>query len=240
MSGLMVINRITGARNVKHKTHKRGKMTAKQLKYFGKRGGHKRVKRNPVAARSSSTRHRYFRRQVSSYKGRARSYAGKAGNFISKLGVGTLVPATVGAAGALALDMGWALLPIPASLQTGPLAPVVRLAGAIGIGMLAGAVLGKKFGREAMAGAVVVTVYDTAKYYLKTAYPSLPGLQGLGRYNAGMVIGRPMTTGMYVGHRGHHGRRRHNPDMGMYVGEYTPDYDNELTNDSEQFADLQH
>lgn len=236
MTGLFVINPVKG-NTMKRKTHKRRRMTAKQLKYFGKRRGHRKVRRNPVAAAAAPRKHRRrttYRRRVGVYRARARSYAGKAGNFMTKYGLDTVLPASVGALGALGVDMLWSQLPIPVTLQTGPAAPVVRLAGAVGVGMAVGALLGKKWGRDAMTGATVVTMYDLLKGYLKANFPSLPGMNGMS---------------MYVGH-GHHHHRGRRRDMGMYVGrynaavnigragmgEFTPDYVHEYTTDSEGIA----
>lgn len=221
----------------------RRKMTAKQRKYFGRRTSRRRKSyaRNPVvhrrrrrtARRSTRSRRYYARNPISRRRySRARSggffrrSASRAGGFLEKYGFDTVLPATVGAAGALALDMAWGYLPIPASLQTGPLAPVVRLAGAFGIGLTAGMIGGRKFGRDVTAGATVVTLYDLLKGWLKTQYPALP-LQGLGRgrtwYNPGLNIGPARARlGVYL--------------QGM--GEYTPDYVSEVNQDTDQFQDV--
>jgi hypothetical protein len=76
-------------------------------------------------------------------------------------------PAAIGALGALAVDVGWGYLPIPPSLKVGPLAVVTRAGAAVGIGIVAGMIGGKKFGREAMLGALTVTAFDVVKGVLK-------------------------------------------------------------------------
>jgi hypothetical protein len=208
------------------------KMTAKQAKYFGKRRkSHSRRKsysrrrktyrRNPrtAVARSHSrrsSRRSYSRRAVArgrSYFRKARSRLGRVGGFAEKYGLNVFIPAAVGGIGALALDLAWGYLPIPSALQTGMLAPLARLAGAVSIGIAAGMIAGKKFGREVTAGATVVTVYDLVKGWLKTNYPSLPLSMYLSRYNPGMVIGPARAR------------------LGMYLSEYAPDYVNEFTQD---------
>lgn len=116
------------------------------------------------AQRSTSTRRRRRGSFIGSVKRRvSRAASSDIGSFVTN----SLVPAAVGAAGAVGVDMAWNLLPIPDSLKTGPLAPITRIVGAVAVGMAVGAVMGKKFGREATLGAVTVTLADLGKGYLK-------------------------------------------------------------------------
>lgn len=93
---------------------------------------------------------------------------------------GTLMPAAIGATGALALDvaMGYANPYLPSFLQNKWALLGVKIAGALGIGMVAGKFLGRERGRVAMLGAATVVVYGAAKSALQSAMPSLPGLSG--------------------------------------------------------------
>lgn len=145
-----------------------------------------RARRNPTYRRRRSTavavaaprtvsrrrrRSSRYRRYSSAIR---RSYSRAAGSSIGSFLSGKVLPGLVGAGGALAIDLAWPHLPIPDSLKAGPLAPVVRIAGAIGVGMAASAIGGKKFGNEAMGGAIVVTLYDLLKGFIQKDFPSLP------------------------------------------------------------------
>lgn len=222
MTALAVINPV--------KRRRRRKMTAKQLKYFGPRKSrsrrspkrrnpvHRRRRtsrapvrvyvRNPRRRRSHSTKRRY-----AAVRSRFRGVAGKIGSYGKQL----FIPSLIGGAGALALDAAWGYLPMPAVINSNAYtAALARLMGAFGIGAVAGMIAGKRFGMEVAAGATVVTLYDVIKGVLKTQFPSLPLNMYIGnargRYNPGLNIGR---------------RQR----LNMYIGEYTPFYNNEATND---------
>lgn len=89
----------------------------------------------------------------------------------------TLMPSIVGGAGALALDVAVGVLPLPPAMKTGPMAPLVKAAGAVGIGMLAGQLLGRRTGEQVAAGALTVTVYNVARQMLnKVSGGRIPGL----------------------------------------------------------------
>ena len=161
--------------------HRRRPMTAKQLKYFGKRRHRRtiRARRNPVARRRRAAaapvrRRRYSRRSaIAAVIGRRRrsrsGLMGSASSFLSN----DIVPAAIGAGGALALDMVWPHLTfLPPQLQSGPLTPVVRIAGAVGLGVVAGMVAGSRIGRNVAMGALTVTAYDIIKGYMAASMPA--------------------------------------------------------------------
>jgi hypothetical protein len=187
--------RVTRARR-----NPRRAMTPLQRKYFGpkRRSRVTRVARNPVSRRSRRRHHRSIRRYqrnptLGGYARRARSMIGE--NFVGK----TLLPSAVGGAGALGLDVALAVLPLPESLKSGTMNIVTRIAGAIGIGMLARMVMGPRFGEQAMAGALTVTFYDGFKQALTTYAPSVPlSAAELGWVNPAMNVG-PM--GVYLDNR---------------------------------------
>lgn len=159
---------------------RRRAMTALQRQYFGGRRA-RRLTRNPRrrrryhAMRRNPRRVRRFRRNPSF--ARARAYV-RGARFPTTVGgiMDMIIPASIGAAGALALDMAWGSLPLPATLTTGTLAPVTRIAGAIGIGVVVGMVAGRRNGALAGAGALTVTMYDLIKPYVASAFPQVPGL----------------------------------------------------------------
>ena len=133
-------------------------------------------------------------------------------NFNSFLN-GTLIPAAIGGAGAVAVDvaMGYATPFLPAMLQTGPAAILTRIAGAVGVGMVAGMVSrDRRLGEQVMAGAILVTVYGFAKDLVKTNFPTLP-LSESDRSGEGMAA--------YVSGMGYSGPALVSPDrLGVYVG----------------------
>lgn len=130
-----------------------------------------------------------------------------------------LVPSAIGGAGALGLDVLMGVLPLPDTIKTGPMRPVVRIAGAIGLGMLAGHLGSKQMGKQVATGALTVVMYDTLKGLLsKVAGGKIPGLSvyeipgvgmyevtpaadAVGYYDAGMQVGtqdNTLPTGMLM------------------------------------------
>lgn len=114
-------------------------------------------------------------------KSRSRSVARRSRrryrrNPIRSAGImGTVKKGAIGAAGALAVDFAMQKLPIPAQFQSGALAPAVKGAVGIGLGMLV-AKFGKNraLGQQLADGAVVVALYGVGKNMVG---PSL-GLSG--------------------------------------------------------------
>lgn len=203
MSELMLIN------PRRKRTRRRRKMTAKQLQYFGpKRRRHRR--RRTVAAARPVRRHRRRSRAIiaAPHRRRRRSHRRvtrlrrnpmRMGGFSTRRFFNdTLIPSAIGAGGALGVDiaLGYFGSYLPASLQTGLPNAAVKIAGAVGIGMLAGAVGGKKVGEEAMAGAIIVTLYGIIKSQLMSAMPTLP-LHGVGWVSPALQVGPGMAA--YVG-----------------------------------------
>lgn len=89
------------------------------------------------------------------------------GGFTSQL-----MPAALGAAGGMALNIGLSFLPLPDTLKTGWARHGVRLAGAFGLGVLAKKFLGAK-GNAVALGAMTIVLYDIGKQVLQTATPEL-------------------------------------------------------------------
>lgn len=95
-----------------------------------------------------------------------------------------LVPAAIGGAGALTLDIALGYIPMPAALNNtfGRLA--VKVAGAIGLGFAAGFVTSKHNARMFTAGALTVIAYGAIRDGAKAVLPAtviakIPGLQGI-------------------------------------------------------------
>jgi hypothetical protein len=189
----------------KRRSHRRRPMTALQRKYFGPRRSRSRItraRRNPTPLSAAPPRRRG---RVRHY---ARRIAGRARRNFSEAGIGNLIttqllPASIGAAGALALDVAWPYIPVPTFMQGSAFAPLLRIGGAMAIGWGATAIMGRKFGREVANGAMVVTLYDIGKEYLASALPAptaaLPApaaasgagvyVPGLGWYSAAQAAG---------------------------------------------------
>lgn len=216
---------------------KRGprKMSALQRQYFGG-GRRKRKRRTRVTALASNPRRRRRsrvlgaapvrrrRRRVSRY--RRNPVSMRSFNPRSLIN-DTIIPASIGAAGALGLDLalGYGNPYLPDFLKSGVGLTAAKLGGAILIGMVAQKTMGKRYGDQVTAGAVTVTMYDLIKSFIRTNVPGLP----LSGYNMGWISPALQTggdlsgMGVYVGSdrsmRGLGG-------MGMYVGERESDYIN--------------
>lgn len=85
----------------------------------------------------------------------------------------TLVPSAIGAAGALGLDVLMNVVPLPETFKTGMMRPVTKLAGAIGLGMIAGMIASRRVAEQVTAGAVTVVLYDVMKGLMMRTMPQL-------------------------------------------------------------------
>lgn len=132
----------------------RGKMPAALAHYWASHGR----KTNPSRRRRSS-----YRRNPIGFD---------LQGFMSK----EVGPAMIGAAGALGVDMLIGMMPtiVPVQFQTGLMRKVAQLAGVLGMGALAGAVVGKRAAESITAGGVTVVLYDMVKGFLVTSFPTLP------------------------------------------------------------------
>jgi hypothetical protein len=189
------------------------------------RNSRRRTRRAAGGFRIRRTRHKNPRR----YKRRARHrnprryhHRKRHRNPLSVSGLkGVLMPAAIGAAGGLALDVAWNYLSpyVPASISGSPyLIAAAKIAAAVGIGMLARKFLGRDKGNAVMAGAVTIQVYSLASFALAGKVPGLSGLgaymgprlsglgspnpapylNGLGRLRRTGVIGHPSSLSAYM------------------------------------------
>lgn len=173
--------------NPKHRPSKRRKkraMSALQMKYFG--GGKRKRKRaaNPVRA---LTRRKKMRRKGAAasawypvaahlrnpLKKRRRRMSNPL--KLPKLGNAKMVimPGVHGAAGALALDLLYGYVPIPAQFKTGMLGQIVKGVAAIGIGMAASKVTNARVAHNMSVGALTVVFRDIARTALERYAPSV-------------------------------------------------------------------
>jgi len=216
---LMLVNprRRKARKSVHRRTRARRHMTALQRKYFGPRRAKRRTTRRRVETLAVNPRRRHKRRLTHLRRNPRRSLGmGSMKSFINS----TLVPASVGALGALGTDIliGYVAPKLPASLGSGIALSLVKIAGAVGVGYAAGMFMGRKYGEEAMAGAVTVQLFDIVKTYMQGAMPSLP----ISGYNMGWVSPAPQM-GLYVGSDNAYNGIT-SPGVGMYIGETEGDY----------------
>lgn len=123
-------------------------------------------RKRSAARRSVASRVRTVYRNASTAVSRSYRRARKTNTALAGKGLGIvnlLKASGIGAAGALAIDLVYAKLPIPASMQTGTLAPVTKAAVTVGLGMLAGKVLSKPMAHSAVVGALTVQLHAILK-----------------------------------------------------------------------------
>jgi hypothetical protein len=115
-----------------------------------------------------------------------------------------IVPAGIGAAGALGVDiaMGYVRPMLPAGFSGPLIEPLIKIGGAIGVGYLAGQIMGRRFGEQVTAGALTVAMYDIIKGFVRQAAPGLLS-EYVGYYDEGDEqigwISPAEQVGEYVG-----------------------------------------
>ena len=140
------------------------KMHAANRRNRGSAAAPKRRRRNPLAASSV--------RRVTRRTRRARNPIGG----ISTTGIlGSITDAAIGAGGALAVDMLFNYLPLPASFKVGVAGTAAKAATAIALGTVGRKVLGRTAGKMA-AGALTVIAYDAMKGFIPGAAATVAGL----------------------------------------------------------------
>lgn len=159
----------------------------------------RRSSKRRAARRSAPRRHRRSSARSARAAGRVLRYRRKNPvGFLSDF-MSQLIPAAIGGAGALGVDVLMAVVPLPDSIKNGPFKPLVRVGAAIGLGMVAGMVKDKRFGNQVAAGALTVIAYDTMKGLLsKVAGGKIPGLgvyeiPGVGTYEVGPADSMPQV-----------------------------------------------
>jgi hypothetical protein len=191
----------------RRKSHRRRKMTAKQLKYFGP-GRKRRAKKSRVAPKvvvvaSNPRSHTVAKRRRRHHRGRKMRVLRRhfrrnpmESDFLSN----TLMPAAVGAGGAIATDFLMARLPLPASLQSGAMAPVTRIGVSLLVGMGAAMVSSSKTGGEVAAGGIIVALYQFLGQTL--AASGVMGAGGQGGTGAGGTGGTGAQNAGWYGTQG--------------------------------------
>lgn len=158
----------------------------------------RRHKKRTHSRRRRRTNPRAFRAHSRRRRRNPRSFGGVS---LSPMSVvrSTVIPAAIGGAGAVGLDVALAYLPLPDSLKSGLAATAVKLAGAVGLGFLIGKVLKKPdMGRMVSLGAVTVMGYQFIRDQAKTALPTVKGLGGYQDYVDYRLTADRGTMGAYM------------------------------------------
>jgi hypothetical protein len=80
--------------------------------------------------------------------------------------------------------------------------PLIKIGGAIGVGWVAGQVMGRRFGEQVTAGALTVAMYDIIKGFVRQAAPGLISeYVGVGYYDDDQIgwVSPAEQVGEYVG-----------------------------------------
>jgi len=125
--------------------------------------------------------------------------------------MGELVAAATGAGGAIAIDLGFAYLPLPEQYKSGMVGTFAKMGTAIAAGMLLKQtkLIKKPMADKLIGGALMVQAYGLIKSQLQQAAPTLPlgeymgmhgalpyATPGIGYTNAAMPV--PMSMGEYM------------------------------------------
>jgi len=140
----------------------------------------KTARRKPAKRRTRTitvTKRAAPRRRRKSVKRKSRARPNPVGFNLDRFLKTSVMPSAIGAAGALALDVVMNKLPIDEATKAGPMRPLIKGVGAVGIGMLANMVTTRRNAEQITAGALTVAMYDAAKTFLSTQFPAL-GLSG--------------------------------------------------------------
>lgn len=170
----------------------------------------RRRRRNPIAAVAAVNPRRRRRRNpiaMMNPRRRKRRYhnpRGMAlGAFKPRAILNAIIPAGVGALGAIGLDIAMSYVPLPAQFQTGIWRNVARIVGAVGLGVVAGMVVGRQKGSQVALGALTVVSYSIVRDVVKEKFPQL-NLSGAETYDysdlrIGYINPAAMVTGSGVG-----------------------------------------
>lgn len=143
----------------------------------------RRVKKNPSARkhrRRSNPIVRRGKRRRSSFSGLRtfrRNPIGSIGGTVND----TIIPAAVGAAGAVGVDVAMNMLPIPDTMKTGPVGTLTKGGIAIGLGFVTSKFVSRKHGAAVALGGLTVVLANALRSFLISNVPSLP-VAGLEEY----------------------------------------------------------
>lgn len=134
----------------------------------------RRRRRNPIAF--ANPRRRRRRNPRASYRRRRNP---SMRNMLSLRGLtGALMPAAIGGAGALGVDLMLGYIPLPAWFDSPTGRIVARVGGAFALGVLASFVVPRRTATLITAGALTVTAYNALREYAPLAGISPPAYGG--------------------------------------------------------------
>lgn len=178
MAQLMLIN--PARRPSKRRKAGSRKATPAQLRALAKaRRARAGLSANPSPRRRRRTSLRAVARST---RRRARRNPIGMGGIMGQLGT-----AVWGAGGALAVGAAYNMLPLPASLKTGMMSTVSKLALAVGVGLIAKPMIGRNAGKLA-EGAMTVVVYEALQGMLPVSVGG-SSVAGLGYMSPGLNAG---------------------------------------------------
>jgi hypothetical protein len=94
----------------------------------------------------------------------------------------SLMPAAVGALGALGVSFVVANVPLPASLNTPQSSPLVKIAIALALGAAAGMIVSEEVGEQVAAGGLTVTLYGVMTTWVQQNAPNVQLARYVGAY----------------------------------------------------------
>lgn len=165
------------------------------------RAKHRRRSRNPFVTYSKHRRRRHRARNPRHSRRRHRNPFG-TGTLVSDL-----IPAGIGALGAVTLDIAWGYISpmLPTMISSNVyINAAAKGAGAFGLGWLAGMGIGKQNGRRVTIGALTVIVYQLAENLIKQMAPTIP-FAGVGAYLPAMGAYLPGPAAMLPNPAAMHG-----------------------------------
>lgn len=214
MAELMLVNPRRRRRRkttaTKRNPRRRRKMTALQAKFFGPKRRRRVTRRNPRRRRASvaaaPVRHRRRRLRRNPTAASRRRSGGLSLRSITSGGIlkSTVLPAAIGAFGAVALDAAYAYLPIPISLKSGQFSAPVKAAAIIGLGALGSRFLPRQSGmiRNAVSASLTIMAYNFIKAHVQAMLPNVQlGAYidgGMGYVQAGQFIPDNSGMGAYI------------------------------------------
>lgn len=154
------------------------------LKRKARSGKRRKTRRtNPVPALAMNPRRRRRRSNPSPRRRYRRNPIGGGfgRGFVRQL-TAPLMPAVLGAGGAIANDFAFGFLPLPATFKAGYIGVASKATLAVALGMVLARVVGANNAKQMTAGALTVLAYQTIKPVVASVVP------GLGYAGAGQVL----------------------------------------------------
>lgn len=178
---------IVNPRRKRRKSRKVRRARARKLFVNPRKRRRSRRKGRSVAVRSGKRRSSVARRGFGGLS--VRGALGSAKSLVR-----TAAPAAVGA---VALDVLWAYLPLPAQVRAGYAQFIAKGAGAVALGMVAEKFLGREIGSKFALGAMTVVIYNLARTLVGQFAPGIALAGGDSDFPSMGYYGTAPTVGEY-------------------------------------------